>query len=248
MSKELWVMRHSYKLSYEPEKWKKHPRFKENPYDEPLTPFGMKLATKAGQMLIKKSKDLKAGKIKYIYCSPFTRCIQTAIQVIREIKKELKQELKIIVVYGLGESIIQRPTIVFNGNKIKFVEPKTAKRLGSRKRRKTTLDKKMNPANLEKRFKGYISGVIAKYYAIETWEEESERMFKAIKAVGDQKSSSIIVGHAHTIDLAYNYYSGKTPIPSYEFGGPDHVCTIMGFERTNKKWKMIYKPKPPILK
>jgi len=248
MSKELWVIRHSYKLSYEPEKWKKHPRYKENPFDEPLTDFGMALATEAGANLIKKSKDLKAGKITYIYCSPFTRCIQTAIQIIKEVKKVLKLDLKIIVVYGLGESIIKRPTISFQGSKIKPINPVSVSHRGSKKKWKSILDKKMSPANLKKRFKGYVTGVIAKPYGIETWREESERMFKAIKAVGDQKSSGIILGHTHTIDLAYNYYSGKTPVPSYTFGGSKDVCVTVGFEKKSKKWKMSHKPKIPSLK
>lgn len=248
--KELWVLRHSHKLSYFPEKWEKHPRYKENPFDEPLTQFGLSLAEKTGIMLAKKSKALKDNKIQYIYCSPFTRCIQTAIQVIKAVKKVHDIELKIIVLYGLGESLLFRPTVSFTDkdDTIKYTKPESVPFRNGAKKYKTTMDSKMSPANLKKRFKGYIVGVIAKPHGIETWEEESLRMFKVIKGIGNQKDSAIIIGHAHTMDLAYNYFTKpKIPLTSYSFGGPEHVCTMMGVirdekEEPQKKWKLIYKP------
>jgi broad specificity phosphatase PhoE len=242
--KELWILRHSHKLSYLPEKWGKHPRYKENPFDDPLTPCGLSLAEKTGVKLVRKSKALKDNKIQYIYCSPFTRCIQTAIQLIKAVKKELGIELKIIILYGLGESLIFTPTVSFQEDTIKYTKPDSVQ-LPNGKKYKTTIDLKMSPANLKKRFKGFIVGVIAKPHGIETSEEESLRMFKVIKGIGDQQDSAIIVGHAHTLDLAYNYFTKpKVPLDTYSFGGPNQVCTMMGVARDEKekRWKLIHKP------
>lgn len=247
MSKEQWVFRHSHKLSYYPEKWKKHARFKENPFDEPLTPFGMQLATRCGKFISEKSKALREGRIKFIYCSPFTRCMQTAIQIIKVVKKTLNHNLKIVVVYDLGESLLGRDTVSIKNGKIKLTKAKYATFYGSRGKWTSTVDKKMEPAGLEKRFGEYIEGCVYSKLGIENWGDESKRMFKAIKAISNKTESSIIVGHAHTLDLAFNYFANPSePLTSYTFGGPNNVCTVMGFSCSEKdKWKIIQKPKVP---
>lgn len=245
--KELWILRHSHKLSYVSGKWEKHTRYNENPMDDPLTPCGLSLAEKTGAIIANKSKVLKDGTLPYIYCSPFTRCIQTAIQVIKAIKKILDIDIKIIILYGLGESLVYRPTVSFQDDDIKYTRPDTV--IFNKKKYRSTIDSKMSPKNLKKRFGDYIVGVISKPHGIETWEEESLRMFKVIKGIGDQKESAIIVGHAHTLDIAYNYFTKPiTPVISYTYGDRENTCTMMGVTKENisekkaYKWKLFYKP------
>lgn len=238
---ELWVLRHGHKLSYFPEKWKKTSRYQENPFDEPLTKYGHELAKKCAKELLKKSKDLKDGKIRHIYCSPFTRCVETAMAII----KESKHPLKLVIVYDLGESVLGRDTVYFQGDTIKFAKPDSIPYPGTKKQWKTTIDKKMTPSGLKKRYGEHIKEFIVpkKMHSVETWHDESKRMFKAIKRIANLKEPKIIVGHAHTLDLAYNYFNQpKTPISSYTFGGPESVNTLMGFRKEEKSFKMIYKP------
>ena len=138
----------------------------------------MSSAEKSGIIIANKSNAIKEGSLLYIYCSPFTRCIQTAIQVIKAIKHLLDIDLKIIVLYGLGESILYRPTVSFQADDIKYTKPDSVPFDNIKKKYKSAIDSKMSPKNLKKRFNDYIVGVISKPHGIETWEEESLRMFK----------------------------------------------------------------------
>lgn len=232
---ELWVVRHGHKLSYNPTKWLKSGRFQENPFDDPLSDLGKLTTSKCGGELLKRSHS----KILKIYCSPFTRCMQTAVNII---KSSGWFDMRIVVDYDLAESITARDTVVFEDNKMKLVRPTSVPYSGTKKNWKSTIDKKMMPGHLRKRFGAYIDTYEGTPPGIETSEQESKRMFKAVKKIAKLPGSKIIVGHAHTLDIAYNYLSGKPPIPTYQFGGPDHVNTMIGFLRTKSGHKIIYKP------
>lgn len=252
--REMWIIRHGHKLSFLPEEWKKTKRYTENASDDPLSEFGFKLASRSAGELIKKSKELRDGNIKVIYCSPFTRCIQTALEIIKVVRVELGHEIKIVCVYDLGESIVVRPTIYFSTAGImKQTIPVDIRSEGKLPIR-SNMDKKMRPKELSKRFKE-ISGFVIKkniknVLSVVGFENESLKMFNAIKYVSDKNESAIIIGHAHTLDLAYNYFnraSKDKAVRTYSFGGEKGVNTMIGFLRDISKpgakgYKMIYKP------
>lgn len=248
MSREIWVIRHSMRLSYESwEDWEKHPRFKENEYDVPISKNGFELAKRGAIELTKKSKALKNKEIKYIYCSPFTRCIQSALEIIKVVKEKFNYDIKLIIVYHLGECVFVPPVITFKGDKIKIHKPPKddIKKI-------TAIDKKLEPESLKKIHKNYIDKTIGS--STETFsfdDEEYKKMSKAILNIHKkEKGSYIIVGHLDTVKIAYKYFNQKNnSIPNIKNssqdpikGGPAGVNTIVGFKETEEDYEMIYKP------
>jgi broad specificity phosphatase PhoE len=242
--RELWIFRHGDKLSYDTNEWKKHRRYKENPFDPPLTTPGLKLAKASGVELIKKSAALRGKKIKYIYCSPMTRCVQTALQIIKVVREKIGYEIEIIIVDDLAESMLPRNQIKFQVNKIKFIIPKYYEQDG--KKWTTMIDKKIQSAELKKKY-GEIKKVIVskKPFRIENPNDESIRMFKAILKISKIKQDSIIIGHSNTLDISYNYFNQKNnKHKNYDFNGRKMVNTMIGFkyDESKKSYQMIYQP------
>lgn len=100
MEQIVWFVRHSERLDfYNKYEWMGSPRFKENPYDPPLTKHGKKIAMNAAKAFI----DNDIDKIKYIYTSPFSRCVKTAIYIAKCIHKYIDKIIKIRIEYGLRE-------------------------------------------------------------------------------------------------------------------------------------------------
>lgn len=248
---ELWLVRHSHKLSYLPDQWKRTARYLENDRDDPLSKYGIKLAARGAKELVKQSHAIKLGHITTIYCSPFERCIQTAVEIVKEAKKSLGCTITITVVYDLGESRIRRPTVYFDGSRMKFATPDEID-TGAISA-KSSVDIKMTPGELRKKHSD-ISGFLinakrkSSLIPIESGEEESSRMFKAIKLISEKKESTIIVAHSHTLEIAYNYFNQTTKtsaIPTYGCSTESRVNTIIGFAKGSSKsapFKMIYKP------
>jgi phosphohistidine phosphatase SixA len=83
--------------------WESSERFKVNHFDEPLTELGLQESYETGKNLINHIQD--PNTFAYLYSSPYTRCIQTAIQIAKGFKEVSGKELKIRVEYGLAENI-----------------------------------------------------------------------------------------------------------------------------------------------
>ncbi|MFN4950530.1 MAG: phosphoglycerate mutase family protein [Flavobacteriales bacterium] len=83
--------------------WESSERFKVNHFDEPLTDLGMEESYLTGKNLM--NHIVKPETFAYLYASPYTRCIQTAIQIAKGFKDAGGKELKIRVEYGLAENI-----------------------------------------------------------------------------------------------------------------------------------------------
>ena len=82
--------------------WESSERFKVNHIDEPLTDLGLEESYLTGKNLMK--HIVKPESFAYLYASPYTRCIQTAIQIAKGFKDAGGKELKIRVEYGLAEN------------------------------------------------------------------------------------------------------------------------------------------------
>ena len=231
MQREIWVLRHGHRRDYEPE-WNKHPRFKENFRDPPLSKYGFKLAKKGALEFIKKSNAVKEKKIKFIYCSPYTRCIQTAIEIIKAVKKKIKYDIKLIIVYSLGESgwyaryedfEIRNEKLLLSNDKI--------------------IDAKMKINYLEKKYKKYIHKFVGSDIKNVTFDKELQIMFKTIINIKNkEKNSFVIVGHLDTARIAYRYFYDDKKIPDWVIGGPKYCNIMMGFLDDNDNYKLLYKP------
>jgi len=245
MEKEIWVLRHGHRLDRDnKKKWENSKRFKENKNDTPLSEFGLKKATKSGEELIKKSKAIQKKEIKYIYCSPYTRCIQTAIQIIDVVKKKLNYDIKIIIVYNLGEGGNGRDTYIFNGNKLNIS-------LNCQKEK--IIDKKLKPESLKKKYSNYIYKTIGNNIKYEHWNDERIRMANEIININKkEKNSYIIIGHLETAYLGYKYFNQKNInildiknkcLPGvWIYGSNECTNVMMGFKKKTIGYDMIYKP------
>ena len=83
--------------------WESSERFKVNRFDEPLTDLGLEESYNTGKNLLK--HIINPETFSYLYSSPWTRCIQTAIQIAKGFKDAVGKELKILIEYGLAENI-----------------------------------------------------------------------------------------------------------------------------------------------
>jgi len=231
MQREIWILRHGHRRDYEPG-WEKSKRWKENFRDPPLSKYGFKLAKKGAKEFVKKSEAVKEKKIKFIYCSPYTRCIQTAIEMIKAVKKEIKYDIKLIIVYNLGESGWFARYQDFNVKDGKLLIKK-----------KEIIDSKMKPDYLKKKYKNYIHKFIGSDIKDVTYDKELQTMLKTIISIENKENNSfVIVGHLDTARIAYKYFYNDKKIPDWVSGGPDYCNIMMGFIEDNNKYEMLYKP------
>jgi phosphohistidine phosphatase SixA len=107
-----YVIRHGYRLSYEFDKETiESGKLKNIEYinrytqtdgiDEPIGPRGHSESIKTGTNL---SKILDFSKPIKVYCSPMTRCVQTAIHIVDELRKK-NSNIRICIEYNLAEKL-----------------------------------------------------------------------------------------------------------------------------------------------
>ncbi|KAL1918421.1 uncharacterized protein VTP21DRAFT_3081 [Calcarisporiella thermophila] len=94
MLENIYIVRHGHRADWEMNavegvSWISPTRLS---YDPPLSSFGLQQASELGAFMSDKCLDL-------IYCSPFSRCIQTASAVAQASKRELDVKLE----YGIRE-------------------------------------------------------------------------------------------------------------------------------------------------
>jgi len=81
---KIYMVRHGDKL-YDTQEgkdnWEVSARYKENSWDVPLSNTGKINSAKIGKELVKIGFD---KEIKYLYSSPLTRCIETSIEIIKD--------------------------------------------------------------------------------------------------------------------------------------------------------------------
>ena len=195
------TIKHSARLDkLHPENWKKSKRFKQNKFDPPLN---RKIGEKVAKRAIHKLFETGFNKIKYIYSSPLTRCIQTALIIQKEIKKKFNQDIKIRIEYGLTELEIDKP--IFKNDKFNYSN-------------KNYLDSELELDNIIKNYGDYFD---TSYKSIidfsEIKLEISELPFytRSIKVYQKIKSqikneNTIICGDGIFMYVVYSYLTQKT--------------------------------------
>ena len=183
-----------------PENWIKSKRFKQNKFD---TPLNRKIGEKVAKRSIHKLFETGFNKIKYIYSSPLTRCVQTALIIQKEIKKKFNQDIKIRIEYGLTELEKDKP--VFRNNKFDYSN-------------KDYLDSELKLENIVKNYGDYFD---TSYKSIIDFSEikleiselpfynRSINVYQKIKLeINDE--NTIIIGDTIFMYIVYSYLAQKT--------------------------------------
>tara|TARA_B110000908_G_C10261947_1_gene460008 strand:- start:3173 stop:3820 length:648 start_codon:yes stop_codon:yes gene_type:complete len=97
-----YIIRHSERLDFfDQELWRRTERFISNNKDPPITRRGVTIALDATLKVISNINNIK--EYQYIYSSPFSRCIDTAIIIANTIDLRTGHKVKLRVDYALRE-------------------------------------------------------------------------------------------------------------------------------------------------
>lgn len=238
------------------EKWKNSQRYEENNRDEPLTEKGFKDSYETGVKLL---DQIDINNFDYIYSSPWTRCVQTSIQILQAIKDNTNKTLKIRIEYGLAEqslsfSLFYLPEIS-NGKIVGDTFPNYIAR-NDKREIVPLMDEKLHYSNLLKIYSEYLD-LNHKPLFSETdvnncnVKKEWQMQLSIAKMITKQPKSYIIVSHGTNQALYPQCYLLNIKEPNVEQAielmngteGPTNVNFVMIYQLGNdKKWKRILSP------
>ena len=102
-----YIIRHSERIDYTyPQYWKKTKRYRDNYRDPYITKNGYNIIKKKLIGILNDIKSTNGIIPNYIYCSPFARCIETALIMVSLIKDITKNKILIKIEPGLRECYI----------------------------------------------------------------------------------------------------------------------------------------------
>lgn len=211
----IYLLRHAERIDQsknlkEKEAWNKSFRYKTNLYDIPLSLNGINQAyNNIGKIL----KNFK-GDFDFIYCSPMTRCVQSALQFQKYILDNFNKLVLVRVEYGLAVHLFKENEIFWLGSNIKlqndkFVVTKIFE----------FVDKYLDREKIYKRYDHKRFDTT--YKGIFTREQiNSEQTYtdsicsrintlKEIAAKVDKSKLTLICAHCETCHLAFNYIQKK---------------------------------------
>ena len=249
-----YVIRHGYRLSYERDKKDIRASKKldktlldraksTDDIDEPLGSKGHSDSVKTGKNLVKVMKHTKGKPIK-VFCSPMTRCVQTAVHIVDELRKS-HPCVKICIEYGLAEKLWSRKDYEFDkkGNmKIKRYKHVVS---DNGKIYHSPIDNFLALKNIVARNKGYIdesykSPVKPQKYVVD--DGISDCFALAAKCCHemnlDNANTNIIVTHALQCVGIYGYLNKKLrDHDQYKFYSRKGTNITFGWDK-----KIIYGP------
>jgi broad specificity phosphatase PhoE len=247
-NEEIWIIRHLHRMNLdEPTKWKEHPRYNQNFLDSPLTNFGKRAAARSAKEIIQTSPNIK--KIKYIYTSPFTRCIETSLEIAKEIGKYTGKIVQLRIEYGLAEAVPVHLEFLKVQNKTLFID------------KVPILDFKLSSNQIAKDYYPYIDSKYKSLYkksdiVMETVKESAERIVKVMNYLTNNYKNMIICTHQIPVTIA-NMYLYDRPYPlAYLYVinpanknkkdlDPKRLTSygiLSGFQKDGDRWKYIYPP------
>lgn len=219
----IYLLRHAERMDQsknqtEKDIWVKSSRYKTNPYDSPLSLDGITHIFTNIDKILKNYKKDNQFSIDYIYCSPLTRCVQTALQVQRYIFEKFKQFILIRIEYGLSVHL-------FKENEI-FCSVTTSASGLKLVKNKFILTKKFNfiddYLNKDKIFKRHNSKRFdVQYKSIYSQEQINDEKtylesintridtLDKIAKLNNASNLTIIIAHCETCHLAYNFTHSK---------------------------------------
>jgi broad specificity phosphatase PhoE len=203
MTKRLLYFRHGERLDHvDVDEWVNSDRFAKNQLDVPLSQNGLKQSKRVGKYV---GQNYNINDFDYVYCSSKTRCIETAIQMIKQIEEDKGKRIKIRIEYGLTES----PSIFrflypyhFVDGEIKYHDFDEFHKQYNKKYLKvdSIFDDEMEIENIKTRFDGYIdedyiSLVESKDISIVDFHKTVKNLTKTIKQITENDDHCIIVAH-----------------------------------------------------
>ena len=219
-TKTIYLVRHGFRYDQtENNTWNSSERFIENPLDTPLAEEGKKEI----QKLLPHIDD----KIDFIYSSPMTRCIETAL----EIQKKLNVPIRIE--NGLTEPWTHPFRSELKDGK--FIRLK--KNFLSEDERKyfTSIDKELYLKSLLKKYPGNIDAdykSLFKHTQVPLTEHEWEfgnRIIKVIEHVRPFHENLLFVGHRGLMAMGTPYISGDKTEHDFFGGGPKYTGMMVKF-------------------
>jgi hypothetical protein len=226
----IYLLRHAERIDQskdikEKESWNKSLRYKNNLYDSPLSLHGINQAyINIGKIIPKNYK----GEFDYIYCSPMTRCIQSALQFQKYILDKFNILILIRLEYGLAIHLFKENEIFWMSNNIKLIEDKfiVTKMF-------EFIDKYLDKEKIYKRYTNKRFDInYNSFFSREqinkeqTYTESLNSRINTIKQIAklvDKSKLTIICAHCETCHLIYNYINKKwlniKDSPKYSFVG-----------------------------
>lgn len=211
----IYLLRHAERIDQskdlkEKESWNKSLRYKTNLYDIPLSLCGIIQAYNSIGKILKNYK----GDFDFIYCSPMTRCVQTALQFQKYIFENFKKIILVRIEYGLAVHLFKENEIFWLGSNIKlqndkFVVTKIFEFVDK------YLDRdKIYKRYGSKRFDISYKGIMTREQinSEQTYTDSvSSRIYtmKQLSIIADKSKLTLICAHCETCHLIFNYINKK---------------------------------------
>lgn len=225
----IYLLRHGErsdqsKDNNEKDTWVNSHRYKTNLYDIPLSLNGIKIAYSHLKTILISYK----GNFDFIYCSPMTRCVQTALQFQLYIKNKYNQISLIRIEYGLSIHMFKEKESYFMESNVKLVEDKfTVIKMFE------FVDKYLDKNKIYKRYgskffdTNYNSVMTREQVNLEqNYTESINSRINTLKQLGkliDKSKITLICVHCETCYIILNYLNKKwiSPLnaPTYGFIG-----------------------------
>ena len=212
----IFLLRHAERIDQskdqkEKDIWNKSSRCKTNLYDIPLSISGISQAYNGIGKIIPKNHK---GDFDYIYCSPLTRCIQTALQFQKYILDKFGKIVLVRIEYGLSLHMFKENEMYWMGSNIKLVGDKFVVT-----KMFEFIDKYLDKEKIYKRYGakrfdiGYKSIFSREQINLEqTYTDALASRIETIKQIAkmtDKSKITIICSHCETCHLIYNYINRK---------------------------------------
>jgi len=211
----IYLLRHAERIDQsknlkEKESWNKSLRYKTNLYDIPLSLNGI---TQAYNNIGKILKNFD-GEFDYIYCSPMTRCVQSALQFQKYIFDKYDKLILVRIEYGLTIHLFKENEMFWLGSNIKLQNDKfIVTKIYEFVDKYLDRDKIYKRYGI-KRFDITYTGIISREQINleQTYTDSiSSRIdtIKKITSIVDKSKLTIICAHCETCHLIYNYINKK---------------------------------------
>jgi bisphosphoglycerate-dependent phosphoglycerate mutase len=226
----IYLLRHAERIDQskdqkEKDIWNKSARSKTNLYDIPLSINGIDQAYSGIGKIIPKNYK---GEFDYIYSSPLTRCIQSALQFQKYIFDKFKKIVLVRIEYGLSIHLFKENEMFWMGSGIKLVDDKfivtkmfdfVDKYLDREK-----IFKRYGAKRFDTEYKSFISR--EQINSEQTYTSALTSRIETVKHISkmaDKSKITIICAHCETCHLIFNYINRKwlstKDAPKYSYVG-----------------------------